>query len=126
MNDKRLLALQALRTQKIVFLDEIMSLEELMQNTVGKRSASNTTTEAVLLELRSFDDIFPVIQALRDRKIVFLDLACVDFDLVQRIFDFIAGSAHTPDDSPAKMGQGIFLFTSTCVRTVNARTPKLR
>ncbi|HEY9639298.1 MAG TPA: cell division protein SepF [Coleofasciculaceae cyanobacterium] len=113
MNDKRLLAIQAMRKQKIVFLDEVMSLEELMNNVVRMRYASNRITEAVLMELRTFDDIFPVIQALRERKIVFLDLAFVNFDLAQQVFDFIAGSAHATDGNQGKIGQGIFLFISS-------------
>jgi FtsZ-interacting cell division protein YlmF len=119
MNDKKLLAIKALKKQKVIFLDEVMSLEELMNNVSGIRYASNRITKAVLMELRTFDDIFPVIQALREQKIVFLDLAFVNFDLAQRVFDFIAGSAHAMDCSPEEIGQGIFLFTSTCSRTIS-------
>jgi len=72
--------------------------------------------EVIVIEPRAFEEMPQVIQALRERKSVVLNLTMMDPEQAQRSVDFIAGATYTIDGHQERIGESIFLFTPSCVQ----------
>ncbi|MDB9493127.1 cell division protein SepF [Spirulina major CS-329] len=78
--------------------------------------SANGISEVVVIEPRSFEEMPQVIQALRERKSVVLNLTIIDPDEAQRAVDFVAGGTYAIDGHQERIGESIFLFTPSCVQ----------
>jgi len=87
-----------------------------MSNVIGMPGAVNGISEVVVMEPRSFEEMPQVIQALRERKSVVLNLTIMDPDQAQRAVDFVAGGTYALDGHQERIGESIFLFTPSCVQ----------
>lgn len=85
-------------------------------NVIGMPGTSNGVFEVVVIEPRSFEKMPQVIQALRERKTVVLNLTMMDPDEAQRAVDFVAGGTYAIDGHQERVGESIFLFTPNSVR----------
>lgn len=88
-------------------------------NVVGMPGAGRfwgSTTEVLVMEPRAFEEMPEVIQALRERKSVVLNLTMMDPGQAQRAVDFVAGATYTIDGHQERVGDSIFLFTPNCVQ----------
>lgn len=85
-------------------------------NVIGMPGAGNNLAEVVVFEPRSFEEMPQVIQSLRERKSVVLNLTIMDPDEAQRAVDFIAGGTYAIDGHQERIGESIFLFTPSCVQ----------
>lgn len=85
-------------------------------NVIGMPGAINGTSEVVVMEPRSFEEMPQAIQALRERKSVVLNLTIMDPDQAQRAVDFVAGGTYAIDGHQERIGESIFLFTPNCVQ----------
>jgi cell division inhibitor SepF len=92
------------------------SIGATMGNVIGMPGATNGISEVVVLEPRSFEEMPQVIQALRERKSVVLNLTIMDPDQAQRAVDFVAGGTFAIDGHQERIGESIFLFTPSCVQ----------
>ena len=72
------------------------------------------------MEPRSFDEMPRVIQALRERKTVILNLTMMEPDQAQRAVDFVAGGTFAIDGHQERVGESIFLFAPSCVTVTNS------
>ena len=82
---------------------------------VGMPGIANSSSEVILMEPRSFDEMPQAIQALRERKTVILNLTMMDPDQAQRAVDFVAGGTYAIDGHQERVGESIFLFAPSCV-----------
>jgi cell division inhibitor SepF len=87
-----------------------------LNNVIGMPGAANGISEVVVMEPRSFEEMPQVIQALRERKSVVLNLMIMDPDQAQRAVDFVAGGTYAIDGHQERIGESIFLFTPSCVQ----------
>lgn len=87
-----------------------------MNNVIGMPGMSNGFSEVVVVEPRTFEEMPQVIQALRERKSVVLNLTMMDPDQAQRAVDFVAGGTYAIDGHQERIGESIFLFTPNCVQ----------
>lgn len=90
-----------------------------MNNVVGMPGAGKwwgAVAEVIVMEPSAFEDMPKVIQALRDRKSVVLNLTMMDPEQAQRSVDFVAGATFTIDGHQERIGESIFLFTPNCVQ----------
>ena len=71
--------------------------------------------EVKVVEPRSFDDAATIVQYLRDRKTIVLNLHLLDKEQSQRTIDFVCGAAHALDGKPQKVGDLVFVFTPSNV-----------
>lgn len=71
--------------------------------------------EVKVIEPRSFDDAATIVQHLRDRKTIVLNLHLLDKEQSQRTIDFVCGAAHALDGKPQKVGDLVFVFTPSNV-----------
>ena len=72
-------------------------------------------TEVMVVEPQSFDEMPKVIDALRERKSVVLNLEKMSPQEAQRSVDFVAGGTYAMDGHNERVGDSIFLFTPSCV-----------
>ena len=99
---------------------------DTQQGTQMNSSASNVvgmpgsrlwgSAEVLVLEPRAFEEMPMVIQALKERKSVVLNLTMMDPSQAQRAVDFVAGATYTIDGHQERVGDSIFLFTPNCVQ----------
>lgn len=87
-----------------------------MGNVIGMPGAINGISEVLVLEPRTFEEMPQVIQGLRERKSVVLNLTIMDPDQAQRAVDFVAGGTYALDGHQERIGESIFLFTPSCVQ----------
>lgn len=88
-------------------------------NVVGMPSAWKswgTVAEVMVIEPHAFEEMPQVVQALRERKSVVLNLTMMDPEQAQRAVDFVAGATFTIDGHQERIGESIFLFTPSCVQ----------
>lgn len=103
------------RMQRVVVTSDAGSPER-MNNVIGMPGVANGLSEVVVMEPRSFEEMPQVIEALRERKTVVLNLTVMDPDQAQRAVDFVAGGTYAIDGHQERIGESIFLFTPNCVQ----------
>lgn len=67
--------------------------------------------EVKVMEPRSFDDVAQIVQNLKDRKTIVLNLHLLDKEQSQRTIDFVCGAAYALNGKPQKVGESVFVFT---------------
>lgn len=85
-------------------------------NVIGMPGLSNEVAEVVIIEPKSFDEMPEVIQTLRERRSVVLNLNAMQPEEAQRAVDFVAGGTYAMDGHQERIGESIFLFTPSCVK----------
>ncbi|GBF79634.1 cell division protein SepF [Aphanothece sacrum] len=88
----------------------------VLDNVIGMPGITNSIAEVVVVEPHSFDEMPEVIQTLRERKSVVLNLNSMDPEEAQRAVDFVAGGTYAIDGHQERIGESIFLFTPSCVK----------
>ena len=86
-------------------------------------SASNY--EVMVVEPRTFDESLEVVNNLRSRKSLILNLHLLDAEQSQRVVDFISGATHAIDGHQQRVGDGVFVFTPNNVN-IAVETEKTR
>lgn len=90
-------------------------------NVIGMPGTNNNgLNEIVVIEPQSFEKMPEVIQALRERKTVLLNLNMMEPDDAQRAVDFVAGGTYAIDGNQERVGESIFLFTPNCVNVTSS------
>jgi cell division inhibitor SepF len=87
-----------------------------INNVVGMPGIMHGVSEMVLIEPRSFEEMPQVIDALRHRKSVILNMTLIRQEEAQRSVDFVAGGTYAIDGHYERIGDNIFLFTPNCVQ----------
>ena len=85
-------------------------------NVIGMPGITNSIAEVVVIEPHTFDEMPQVIQTLRERKSVVLNLNVMEPEEAQRAVDFVAGGTYAIDGHQERIGESIFLFTPSCVK----------
>lgn len=67
-------------------------------------------SEVIVIEPRSFDEALEIIEELRCRRSVVLNLQYLDTEQSQRVVDFLSGATHAIDGHQQRVGQGVFIF----------------
>jgi len=94
-------------------------------NVIGLPTASQPMSEIAVLEPRSFDEMLQVVRHLKERKSVILNLSLMDAAEAQRSVDFVAGATVISEGDQQRIGEGIFLFTPSCVTvSTGSSTPE--
>jgi cell division inhibitor SepF len=87
-----------------------------VNNVVGMPGITHGVSEMILIEPRSFEEMPQVIDALRQRKSVILNMTLIRQEEAQRSVDFVAGGTYAIDGHYERIGDNIFLFTPSCVQ----------
>jgi FtsZ-interacting cell division protein YlmF len=80
---------------------------------VGKEESlgDDGSTKMILLEPRAFSEATQIVDFLRQRNTVVVNLKRVTKDQAKRIMDFLSGANYAIDGKIEKIGGGIFLCT---------------
>ena len=96
-------------------------VEKRESKIVNHPSINRGGNEVVVVEPRSFDDAATIVQHLKDRKIVMLNLHLLDKEQSQRTIDFVCGASQALNGNPKKVGDLVFVFAPSNV-TLSADT----
>ncbi len=82
-------------------------------------------SEVMVIEPRTFNEAMDIVEFLRGRKSVLLNLHLLDNETSQRIVDFLSGATHAIDGHQQRIGDGVFLFApSTVVISAESNSSK--
>jgi FtsZ-interacting cell division protein YlmF len=73
------------------------------------------SSEVMVIEPRTFEESLEIVEHLRSRKSVLLNLHLLDNEQSQRIVDFLSGATHAIDGHQQRIGDGVFLFAPATV-----------
>lgn len=104
------------REQSQVLGEVAMGQGTPRSNVIGMPGLTNGISEVVVIEPHSFEEMPQVIQTLRERRSVVLNLNIMDPEEAQRAVDFVAGGTYAIDGHQERIGESIFLFTPSCVK----------
>lgn len=76
---------------------------------------SQPSSEVLVIEPRAFEESLEIVEHLRSRKSVLLNLHMLDNEGSQRIVDFLSGACHAIDGHQQRIGDGVFLFAPATV-----------
>jgi cell division inhibitor SepF len=77
--------------------------------------SAQPASEVLVIEPRAFEESLEIVEHLRGRKSVLLNLHMLDKESSQRIVDFLSGACHAIDGHQQKIGDGVFLFAPATV-----------
>lgn len=81
--------------------------------------------EVMVIEPRSFEESLEIVNNLREKKSIILNLHLIDAEQSQRLVDFLSGATHAIDGNQQKIGEGVFIFTP-CNVSISSETEKAR
>ncbi len=87
-----------------------------MTNVLRMQKAVSSTTEVVVMQPYSFEEMLQAIQALQERKSVLINLTMMVPEQAQRAVDFVSGATYSIQGNQEQIGKSIFLFTPSCVQ----------
>ena len=93
--------------------------EQMKNKVVGMPGLSQNNAEVMVIKPESFSEMPKVIDALRERKSVVLNLGMMSPQEAQRAVDFVAGGTYAMDGHNERVGDSIFLFAPSCVTVSN-------
>ncbi len=59
----------------------------------------------------SYDEVKNIVDDLKDRNAIILNLENTDVDIARRFIDFISGAVYGLNGNVQKIGSGVFVFT---------------
>jgi cell division inhibitor SepF len=80
--------------------------------------------QVVVIEPRAFEEALEIIDHLRNRKAIILNLHLLDNAQSQRVVDFLSGATHAIDGNQQRIGDGVFIFTPSNVMVSSDANPK--
>jgi cell division inhibitor SepF len=96
--------------------DTVINSTPRSNNVIGMPGINQASSEVVVIEPHSFAEMPKVIQILKERRSVVLNLNVMDPDEAQRAVDFVAGGTYAIDGNQERIGESIFLFTPNSVK----------
>ena len=96
--------------------DAVINSTPRSNNVIGMPGINQASSEVVVIEPHSFAEMPKVIQILKERRSVVLNLNVMDPDEAQRAVDFVAGGTYAIDGNQERIGESIFLFTPNSVK----------
>lgn len=72
-------------------------------------------TQVIVIEPKAFEEALEIVEYLRAKKSVILNLHLLDTAQSQRVVDFLSGATHAIDGHQQRIGDGVFIFTPTNV-----------
>ncbi len=76
---------------------------------------TNTQMKVVIHQPTSFDEATEIVESLKARKPVIMNLEEIDSELARRIFDFCNGALYAIDGQIQKVSRGIFILAPSNV-----------
>jgi len=100
--------------------DDLIEPQFQSKGKKGKVVNIHTTSyvKVVVYQPLSFDDTQDIIDNLKNRKPIVVNLDALDADLAQRVLDFISGAVYSLDGTIQKVSRGIFVLAPSNIDIV--------
>jgi cell division inhibitor SepF len=112
--------------------DQYEEEEEIIESPRKKKSGLKVVShpktglyEVMVSEPKTFEESLDVVNNLRERKSIVLNLHLLDAEQSQRVVDFVSGATHALDGHQQRIGEGVFIFTPNNV-SISAETEKAK
>jgi len=92
-----------------------MKMPTSIGSKVVDHPSAMASSEVMVIEPRTFEESLEIVEHLRSRKSVLLNLHLLDNEQSQRIVDFLSGATHAVDGHQQRIGDGVFLFAPATV-----------
>ena len=73
-------------------------------------SANTASLKLIVIEPKSFDECSKLVDNLKSRKPVIINLEKMDTDVARKIFDFLSGATYALNGNVQKIANNIFVF----------------
>jgi cell division inhibitor SepF len=93
----------------------IRTSQPVSTNKVVDHPSAQPASEVLVIEPRAFEESLEIVEHLRSRKSVLLNLHMLDNEGSQRVVDFLSGACHAIDGHQQRIGDGVFLFAPSTV-----------
>jgi cell division inhibitor SepF len=83
-----------------------------------------SATQVIVIEPKAFEESLEIVEHLRAKKSVILNLQLLDNAQSQRVVDFLSGATHAIDGNQQRIGDGVFIFApnNVSISTEQAKT----
>lgn len=85
------------------------------ESKVLSHPSAAAASEVLVIEPRMFEESIEIVDHLRNRKSVLLNLHMLDNENSQRVVDFLSGATWAIDGHQQRIGDGVFLFAPASV-----------
>ena len=102
--------------QSLDYEDDLPYRSERESNVIAMPGLSSFHSELIVMEPSSFQEVPAAIVALRERKVVVLNLSHMEGDEAQRSVDYVAGGTFALNGHQERIGKNVFLFTPHSVQ----------
>lgn len=102
--------------ESLEYKEELPYRSERESNVIAMPGLSSFHSELVVMEPASFQEVPAALIALRDRKVVVLNLSQMEGDEAQRSVDYVAGGTFALNGHQERIGKNVFLFTPHSVQ----------
>lgn len=88
------------------------SVKESKVTSIGKATVTDKTGtfKMVVIEPKSFDECPKLVDNLKSRKPVIINLEKIESDTARKIFDFLSGATYALNGNVQKIANNIFVF----------------
>ncbi len=107
---------QKQKRSRAAMMSEQLRSTTKVGNVVGMPGVAHGVSEMIVIEPHAFDEMPQVIDALRQRKSVILNMTLMSPQEAQRAVDFVAGGTYAIEGHYERIGDNIFLFAPNCVQ----------
>lgn len=77
---------------------------------IANRSATQNQFKMVVIEPKSFDECPKLVDSLKAKKPVIINLEKIESDIARKIFDFLSGATYALNGNVQKVANNIFIF----------------
>ncbi len=109
--------------------------DDMMSERVSRRNKSlkvvehtapqSVGTQVIVIEPKAFEESLEIVEHLRAKKSVILNLHLLDTAQSQRVVDFLSGATHAIDGNQQRIGDGVFIFTPNNVSISTEQTKSM-
>ncbi len=76
----------------------------------GAKAANQGQLKLIVIEPREFDESPKLVDSLKAKKPIIINLEKLDTDIARKIFDFLSGATYALDGNVQKVANNIFIF----------------
>lgn len=113
------------KNDKEIIFNEFKEFKNKEISNIMQHPTLTPQSEVVVIEPRSFDEALDIVEELRCRRSVLLNLQYLDTEQSQRVVDFLSGATHALDGHQQRVGQGVFIFAPNNF-TINTESNETR
>ncbi|MBR2559203.1 MAG: cell division protein SepF [Firmicutes bacterium] len=111
---------------KPAFFSQPSSSAPLSQRALDKRFSvkDSGSLKLILIEPKCFDECAKLVDSLKARKPVIINLERLETEIARKIYDFLSGATYALDGNVQKIANNIFIFTPENVSVAAQQQPQ--